>query len=270
MRKNLTGYLFMISLLLYLPLQAQVLETEDARPLLPGQSELGIGVEFQTSSEGTETALPLAFEYGITKRFTALIEPVAFTNISPKIGDHATGFGDLELTLFFNAVKERKYIPSVSVSGEIKLPTTQNTLIGTGKTDFTPYLIASKKIGKFDISMNLSYTFLGKPAGIDINNVFGYALGSIYKINESWILFAEVYGNSSATGEGEVPEGQISTDSTILIPEISGGEMVGAVGFGFYVNKRTLLSLGINYDNNNAVLIRPGVEWKFGGAKKVM
>ena len=47
--------------------------------------------------------------------------------------------------------------------------------------------------------------------------------------------------------------------------EISGGETVGAFGFGYYLKKELLISLGVSYDNNNAILFRPGIEWKFGG-----
>lgn len=62
---------------------SQVLETEESKPLLPGQYEIGTGLEFQTSKEGTETALPLAIEYGLSKKFTLLVEPVGFTSILP-------------------------------------------------------------------------------------------------------------------------------------------------------------------------------------------
>ena len=47
---------------------------------------------------------------------------------------------------------------------------------------------------------------------------------------------------------------------------ISGGETVGA--FGYYLKKELLISLGVSYDNNNAILFRPGIEWKFGGKNK--
>ena len=50
--------------------------------------------------------------------------------------------------------------------------------------------------------------------------------------------------------------------------EISGGETVGAFGFGYYLKKELLISLGVSYDNNNAILFRPGIEWKFGGKNK--
>ncbi|MEP6597209.1 MAG: hypothetical protein ABJA71_14750, partial [Ginsengibacter sp.] len=49
-------------------------------------------------------------------------------------------------------------------------------------------------------------------------------------------------------------------------PEITGGEVVGAFGYGVYI-KRLLLSFGVSYDNNHAVLFRPGIEWRFGGGR---
>ncbi len=243
---------------------SQVLETEESKPLLPGQFEIGTGLEIQTSKEGTETALPLAIEYGLSKKFTLLVEPVGFTSILPKMGPHAKGVGDLEITMFYQIVSEKNVLPSISISGEIKIPTAKNTLIGTGKTDYTPFLIMSKTTGKFFTSMNLSYTFLGKPNGIVANNLFNYALGTIYSVSQKSILFAEIYGNSSALGGAETPEGTVVTNPNINTQEVSGGETVGALGYGYYLKKELLLSLGINYDNNNAVLFRPGIEWKFG------
>ncbi len=243
----------------------QVLETEESRPLMPRQFVMGTGLEFQTSREGTETALPLALEYGLSKKFTLLVEPVVFTSIAPKIGPHANGIGDLEMTLFYQIVSEKKVLPSISVSGEIKIPTASKSLIGTGKTDYTPFLIMSKTTGKFYTSTNLSYTFLGKPAGSAATNLFNYALGTIFTVQTKSILFAEIYGNTSAFGGGETPEGVIPINPNTTNVELSGGETVAALGYGYYLRKDLLFSLGVSYDNNNAILFRPGFEWQFGG-----
>src|SRR4030088_1438112 len=67
------------------------LETETARLPARGTLMLGTIYEFQTSPQGTEHALPFAFEYGITDRVALLVEPVAFTTIRPKLGRRATG-----------------------------------------------------------------------------------------------------------------------------------------------------------------------------------
>jgi hypothetical protein len=254
-----------LSLLIYPDiLQAQVLETEESKPLLSGQFEIGTGLEFQTSKEGNELALPLAIEYGISRKFTLLVEPVGFTSIRPASGSSAKGIGDLEITLFYQIVSEKKYLPSISLAGEIKIPTAQNTMIGTGETDYTPILIFSKTTGKFFTSINLSYTFLGKPEGVVANNLFNYAIGTVFRISPRNILFAEFYGNTSAFGS-EAPEGEIPSDPGLNTSELSGGENVGAIGYGYYLKKELLISFGVSYDNNNAILIRPGIEWKFGG-----
>ena len=84
------------------PCHAQALETETARFLEGGTYELGTGFEFQTSSQGIEHAVPLALEYGVTDRFSVLVEPVAYTAIRPKSGKAATGIGDLEITGFIS------------------------------------------------------------------------------------------------------------------------------------------------------------------------
>jgi hypothetical protein len=134
---------------------SQVLETEDSNPLLPGQFEVGTAIEFQTSSQGTEAAIPLGLEYGVSNRFTLLVEPVAYTNIHPKSGKVANDIGDLEVTLFYQLLRERKKMPAISISAEVKFPTAKNNLIGTGKTDFTPFIIMMKEVIKKTL-MNLA------------------------------------------------------------------------------------------------------------------
>src|SRR4051812_42252331 len=90
---------------------AQILETETARPIGKGTLELGTNFEYQTSSEGTESALPMAVEYGLTNRFELLLEPVAYTAIRPKVGQSATGVGDMELTATYLARHESSGAP---------------------------------------------------------------------------------------------------------------------------------------------------------------
>ena len=61
---------------------AQPLETEDARLPARGHGNVQGAVEWQTSSEGTESALPLVIDYGVTDRFELSLEPVVFTSIN--------------------------------------------------------------------------------------------------------------------------------------------------------------------------------------------
>lgn len=265
MKKNLVAIIVLLIIKTNIS-TAQVLETEDSRPLNTGQVEIGGSVEYQSSKEGHEIALPLSFEYGISNRLTFLFEPVPFTGIYPKSTRQATGFGDVEMTLFYQLIKETKHFPAISLSAEVKIPTAKDSLIGTGKADFTPFIIASKTTGKFFTSMNLSYTFLGKPKGIVVNNLFNYAAGTVYEISRKSILFAEVYGNTSAFGGAELPETPGNPQKNI---EISGGETVGSFGYGYYINRNLLFSFGISYDNNHAILFRPGIVWTSQDGKRL-
>jgi outer membrane putative beta-barrel porin/alpha-amylase len=234
---------------------AQILETETARPVGRGTLELGTNFEYQTSSEGSESALPMAVEYGFTDRFELLLEPVAYTAIRPKVGQQATGVGDMELTATYLARHESGGTPALALAGEVKFPTANNTLIGTGKTDLAGYLIASKQFGRFDTHANIGYTIVGRPAGAQLKNIFNFALASEMRLGSNAELFGEILGNtaSSSTSEptGPVPPGGVT-------PEAPSGEVVGSLGIAKYVLPGLRLSMGLSVDNNGAVLFRPG------------
>jgi hypothetical protein len=250
--------------LLFAPLQVhaqQPLETETARPLKPGAFEVQTTFEYQTSKDGYERAAPLGFEYGITNRVSLLVEPVFYTSIHPKLTKSATGLGDLEATLSYLVVEERRKLPALMIAGELKAPTARNAIIGTGKTDFAAYLFASKRFGKFDTHANIGYTFFGKPAGTQLDNIINVAFAAEYFLNKKVDLVAEFLANTSS-GAGETDALNNPNPST---PEAVAGELVGMVGFRYHFLPNVALAFGINYDNNHAVLIRSGVTFNFHG-----
>ncbi|MEO7986994.1 MAG: hypothetical protein ABI766_10710 [Gemmatimonadales bacterium] len=236
------------------PLAAQMLETETARPLGRGVFEVSGNFEYQTSSEGREAAVPFAAEYGVTDRLEILVEPVAWTAIRPNAGTRATGVGDLEATLTWLARAETPQVPAIALASEVKFPTAHNTLIGTGKTDVAGYLIGSKRWGRLDTHANVSYTVVGRPAGADLKNIFGFALGAEWNWNRSNQLFGEILANTAAAAAAEPAPGTVVT-----APEAPGGEVSATFG----VAHRFLPSLrgfiGVSADNNGAVLFRPGI-----------
>ena len=230
----------------------QPLETETARVLPSGALELETTFEYQTSSEGQELATPLALEYGVTDRLELLVEPVFYTAILPKTGAHAKGLGDVEVTATYLAIRESGAFPALAFAAEVKVPTARNKLIGTGSTDYTGYLIASKRFGAFDTHANLSYAIIGEPAGTTLNNVFGLALAAEWHLNPKLDLVGEFLTNTAAAPEG-------SSEQDPLNPEVAGAEMVGMLGTQYQIAPKVMLALGVTYDNNQAVLIRPGL-----------
>jgi len=233
---------------------AQILETETTRLVPAGVLEVGSNFEYQRSGDGSETALPFAFTYGVTNRLELMVEPVVYTTIHPKTGPRATGVGDLEATLTYRLRTESRSVPSFAIASEVKFPTARNTLIGTGKTDFTSYLIASKRFERLDLHANIGYTLVGQPAGIALDNTLNGALGAIWRLSSWTELFGELLANTSSA-----PGGQAENSTT---PEAAGGEVVGTVGIARQIGSNFHLAFGISYDNNGAVLLRPGFVWR--------
>jgi hypothetical protein len=209
--------------------------------------------EFQTSPQGTEHALPFAFEYGLSSHLALLVEPVFFTSIRPKAGRSATGLGDTEATLQLLVHDETRSFPALALAAEVKLPTAKDTLIGTRRTDFTPYVIASKRFGHFDTHLNLGYSFVGKPGNIAVQNTFNLAAAIEDHLTSRWDLVGEMLSTSaSGTAEGILG----------AAPEIAGAEQVGMLGVRYAMRPRRWFSLGVTYDNTSALLFRPGITFE--------
>lgn len=238
---------------------AQILETETARPIGKGVLEASGNFEYQTSSEGHETAIPFAVEYGATDRLELLLEPVAYTAIRPKVGPAATGGGDLEATATYLVRRETSRTPAFALAGEVKFPTTKNTLIGTGRTDYAGYLIASRRFGRLETHANFGYTIVGKPAGAQLKNVFNFAFGWERGLGASSELFGEFLANTASSSAGEAA---ITPTSGATPAEAPTGEIIASFGFARYVVRSTRLSLGLSVDNNGAVLLRPGFTFR--------
>lgn len=228
---------------------AQTLETETARIVPRHGIKFGYNFEHQRSAEGQETAMPFIVEFGFDGKTELVIEPIPYTAIRPKTGPRATGPGDIEVTLVRRVTAETPSRPAFAIAGEVKIPTARNVLIGTGKPDFAAYLIGSKRFGRLDTHFNLGYTFVGQPAGIRLSNIANVAAGFMYDLGSRTKLFGEALANTAATAGA--PEGSAT-------PEVAGGEVVGTIGLGRSIAHRLFTTMAVSYDNNGAVLLRPG------------
>ncbi len=233
--------------------RAQSAETETARVLPVGVVEAGAGYELQVSAEGTETAVPTIVEGGIAPRFELVVEQVALTAIRPKMGTNATGVGDLEATVVGLALEERPNVPAIAFAAEVKIPTARNQLIGTKKADFTGYVVLSKRFGPLDLHVNGSYAVIGKPSGVaSVDNVFGFGVLARYMFGRGDI-YGEVLGHTAAIPEVEGMDGA---------SELSGGELFGTLGVAYWVRPWLEVYFCASLDNNQAVLLHPGVTVK--------
>jgi hypothetical protein len=236
------------------------LETETARVPEQGAVTVENVFEAQDAPDGNEFALPLALTYGLTDRVELLVEPVPYTFIQPKIGRRATGVGDLEVTAIALVRREAHRLPALAVAGEIKLPTARDVLIGTRKADYTGYFIASKRIGSLDLHANLGYTLVGKPLGIQTSNMLLYAAAVEVRATRKVDIVSEFLGNTAGSA---VAETSADTVSNRVAAEVAGAELVGLIGMRYHASRRITYSFGVTYDNNRAILFRPGVTIEF-------
>src|SRR5258706_3412667 len=130
---------------------SQPLETETARLLPQGACKIELTGEYQTSHDGTERAIPLVFEYGLTSRTEITVEPVFATSIRPKVGTKANGFGDVEVTLTHLLLPEAGSAPAFAVASEVKLPQAGNPQVGTGETNITSCGIGNQLLCGLDV-----------------------------------------------------------------------------------------------------------------------
>ena len=220
-------------------------------------------VEYQTSPDGKEFALPFALTYGITDRLEFLLEPVIYTRIMPDVGTTESGLGDIESTLTYRLNDETDHLPAFAIAAEVKIPTASNDVIGTGKADYAAYAIASKRFGDWDFHLNVNYTFLGEPSGTSVSNTYGGAVAFEYHANPDWDFVGEYISTSSSAGDGgdggvTPPPGDSGSAS-----EAAGGESFAMLGLRYRITPKAQFAFGVSYDNNSAWLIRPGITVKF-------
>jgi hypothetical protein len=248
------------------------METETARVLEPGHFEISTAFEFQTAPDGREYALPMAIEVGVYRHLEVLIEPVAITSIQPKGGEAATGIGDLETTVTYQIIEEKKYVPAVAFAFEVKFPTAGNTQIGSGEFDYRFYAVASKRLGDFDVHLNLGYNVVGSPPGVNTKNPIDVEAGVEWFVHPKFNVFTEINYIGSSIGSSVAAEGggaaaalapAETADGASGTPEIAAEEIVGTVGIRVHAARHLDVFGSFSYDNNSAKLFRTGFTIKF-------
>ena len=87
-------------------------------PLVP--FTIGSGVEFETNREQTQYDFPMVFEYNFSQTLKLNVEP-NFTYVIGKAKDVRTvgGFADLETSVEYEFLRERRYRPALTVRPQV-------------------------------------------------------------------------------------------------------------------------------------------------------
>lgn len=236
------------------PASARILKTK--RLGQPGQGlaiTVGSGFEYETDPEESEFGYPFLLEYEMTKALKLSVEP-SYVQIRSKPGERGTsvsGSGDLETTMEYEFLSERRYRPALTLEGIVKWPTAAHEAIGTHEMDYSLGLIVSKEFIGFDLDLNGLYTFVGSPPGLQLQNATELSLASEWHLRPSLDLEGEVV---TSTGGGI--RGQSGTLGGI-------GGRAGSIGPSENLTEGTL---GLAVHLNDFLKLEQGVVGKSDGS----
>ena len=102
------------------------------------------------------------------------------------------GLGDLVLRGRYYALDQANWWPTIALTARLKIPTAQSSRgLGTGKPDEGFGIETSRTLGeKWVIFVDAGFTFIGKPAGFNLQNQWNYDLGFGYYFTKALILSA--------------------------------------------------------------------------------
>ena len=223
---------------------------------------IGSGLEFQTDNEQSEYEFPLLLEYNFTERLKLSLEP-NFVYLVAKSRDERTvgGLGDLETSVEYEFLRERRYRPALSAQGLIRWPTAIDPDLGTPGHDYSLGLIASKDLVYFDVDLNLLYTFVSGSAQQDNLQI---ALAAEWPLNHRFDVIAEVVttiGGSGVRGPFGTPSGPG------ILTEGNGtqNETEGTLGLAWHANKYLKFEQGVTRASDRSWQFVVAWEWSFGG-----
>lgn len=230
-------------------------ETETARPIAQGRSQVSAAAEYLFGKDGTEVAFPLAIEYGLIKDLEILLEPVPFTSVHASGEKSVSGVGDTEFTLNYLAIHEQAAVPALSLAVEVKAPTATNSQLGSGEFDYRFFIAASKRVGPVDLHANVGYNIIGAPSGVNTVNPIDLEFCAEWFVCKNYDLYAEINWQGTSLGSGGT-----ATPST---PEVGGETVVGTIGMRYHLDEAIDAFTSYSYDNSHDNLIRLGMSWKF-------
>jgi Putative MetA-pathway of phenol degradation len=145
------------------------------------------GVPNRVSKSGTSGSATSGGGKGKNKQ-PGNVEPTSSTDC---------GIGDLIFRGRYYLVDERGWVPTIAVTGRIKIPTADSDRgLGTGQFDEGVGVEVSKKlIGNWLGFVDLGYTFIGDPPDVNLRNQWYYDLGAGYNVTKNLLvsLYYEEY-----------------------------------------------------------------------------
>jgi hypothetical protein len=221
---------------------------------------IGSGIEFETNKEDTQYDFPMLLEYNFTQTLKLTVEPTV-EHISSKVkgGRTVTGLGDMETSLEYEFVRERRYRPALTVEGLINWPTATDRDIGSPRRDYSLGLVVSKDLVFVDVDLSALYTFVEDSKK---QETFEISIAGEWHLNHLFDVEGELI-HSFGTGGIRGSPGSISA---IGEPGGARGDLTeGALGVAWHINKRFKLEHGAILRSDGTWQIVFAWEWRFSG-----
>jgi hypothetical protein len=223
------------------PASARILHTKIApsetwNPWLP--LTLGSGIEFETNKERSQFDFPMLLEYNFTQTLKLAVEP-NIVYISPNAKDvrEVTGVDDLETSVEYEFISERRYRPGFTALGSIKWPTATDRAIGDPDYDYSLGLIVSKDLVFVDVDLSTLYTFVGNPQEQDAVEI---SAAADWHLNHFFDIEAEVvhiFGASGIHGRAGTISGTGTGGRGVDLTE-------GTLGVAWHISNRLKIEQG--------------------------
>lgn len=125
-----------------------------AYTIAPGYVEIEMGVQAARPRGGTEFAAPVVAKVGVIPRLQLELQSgyVRITGVNT-----AAGATDFAVALKQRVTEAGPVLGDVSIQGSIKFPTGARS-VGTGTTDLSLLLIASRRLGAAEFDLNAGYS----------------------------------------------------------------------------------------------------------------
>lgn len=246
------------------PASAKIVQATRTRG--PGVGLLiGSGFEIQSDSEQTEYGLPFLVELAITPRLAFTAEPT-WLALRPAEGEALRGFDDLETTMNYEFVSERRHRPAVALEAGVQWSTASHEEFASGGSDVLLGLLVNKEFIPIDAGLDLRYTRVGLPSEGLIRDDLQISLAGAWHASTVIDLTAELLGAlpvGPLRGEAPVP-GEDGEGAASGGPET---EFEVTIGLAQNIGRSLQLDQGVTLKSDGSWQAILAWEWDFGAGR---
>jgi hypothetical protein len=210
----------------------------------------GGGIEFSSGTVQDEYTSTFLIEYMPTEQLKLIVEPQFVSLVSRVDGRPSLqGWGDLETTLDYEFLRERRYRPALSFEAGVQWPTAVKAALGEPGREYAVGLLASKDLVFLDVDFNALYlapSNTRQPASAECS------LGIAYHMTPSLDLIAEAVVNRRLGGQGMAGSSarRFDTEATL--------------GLSWQVNDHLTLQQGVIFKHRRDWTAIIAFEWSLG------